>query len=127
MTFKIYDVTIRQVFEGATADPHFHAEYNGMDGHLDFFKLPRWYTNLDEICHVLPDEELQAAALEYFEASDEVYSIPEAIGVGGHTILDDLPCKIIGPAYLDEWGSMMFLHMDIQTADGVYVDRIWVG
>jgi len=82
---------------------------------------------LSEIENVLSYDDLNVIAIDYYRANDEVISLPDSIRILGLYIINDMLCKKVGSAIIDEWGSTLDLFIDIQTGEIVDVDRIFIG
>ncbi len=123
-----YHIMLSQTFrDTALYYPYILAEVEGNTGKVNYLGIHRWYLNLSEIENVLSYDDLNVIAIDYYRANDEVISLPDSIRILGLYIINDMLCKKVGSAIIDEWGSTLDLFIDIQTGEIVDVDRIFIG
>jgi len=87
---------------------------------------PVQYTNLDDITDILSDQTLKEKAREYFENSEKVDSILENLTVEGYYVIKDKLCVEIGSAIIDEYGSRLYLYIDVQNGEVVGEEALYV-
>lgn len=124
-----YDLAIKQKFGETTLSyPGIYAEIEGGTGEVNFLKIHRWYPDLNEITVILSDEQLRERAVSYYGSSQEVISVPvqAAVAVEGFYLIRDKLCKKVGGAVIDEWGSTLYLFIDVQSGEVVDAEKMLV-
>ncbi|MFH1051914.1 MAG: hypothetical protein V1779_13415 [bacterium] len=104
--------------------PYFFSEIEGDTNRVNFLSITRFYTNINEITDVLSFDKLKVKAIEYYQNKCNVISIREELKTEGYYIIEDKLCVKIGSATKDEWGSQLYLFIDIQNGEIVSQESI---
>ncbi len=113
-----YQLSLTQTYQDTVVDfPYFYSETESDTNKVNLLLINRWYTNIDDITNVLPEQLLKEEAREYFENSEKVISIPDTLTVKGYNIVKDKLCRQVGSAEIDEWGSTLDLYIDVQNGE----------
>ena len=119
-----YEIKMNQTFRDSVIyQPFLDAQIEGNTGEVNNIYIGRWYYNLHDIKEALSTDSLEVIAKDYFLASDEVLSIPDSLINYGYNILYDKLCRKIGPAIIDEYGSELYVFIDVQDGEIVSLER----
>ncbi len=121
-----YRLHINQIYIDSVV--HFPVFYGESDSDINkVYRLlvSRWYTNLDDITDTLSEQALKDKAGEYFENSGEVISISDELAIMGYKIVKDKLCRKIGSAVIDEYGSELYLYIDVQNGEVIREEALY--
>ncbi len=125
---KWYEIKFQQTFQNdSLAYPYIYAEVEGNTGEINFLKIHRWYYNLREITAFLPDDKLIEIAIDYYESRDAYRFLRENITCYGYYIVNEVLCKKVGKAKTGQWGSEVYVFIDIQNGEIVDTEIIAFG
>jgi len=116
--FRWYEIDIYQTFrDSLICQPFLHAQIESNTGKINNIKINQWYKNLADVKEILSTDSLKIIAKNYFLACDEVLSIPDNLTNYGYCIKYDRLCNTIGPAIIDEYGSELYVLIDVQNGE----------
>ena len=121
-----YSLHLTQAYNDTTVSfPYFYSEVECDTNKVNLLLVNRWYTNLDDITDILSDQLLKEKAREYFENSEKVDSIPEELTVEGYHVIKDKLCRKIGSAIIDQYGSLLYLYIDVQNGEVIREEALY--
>lgn len=122
-----FEANCTQTFKADTLEyPYFTAEIEGDTCKINFMIIPIWYDNLNDINQWISDDELKNKAKEYYQMDNEVISIPDHLEIYGYWIIHNKMGKKVGSAIIDEYGSYIYLFIDIQNGEIIEKEKHYI-